>query len=157
MIRFARRSLLALGPLLLAGGLALFAGEQAEAIPLNLDGNAVAIEGYDPVAYFVDGEPRQGRADLTYRWKDGTWYFASEANRERFQAAPERYAPRYGGYCAWAVSRGYTASIDPHAWRIVDGRLYLNYSLSVKRQWERNIPDNISRANQNWPRLLKRG
>ena len=67
------------------------------------------------------------------------------------------FAPRYGGYCAWAVSQGYTASIDPEAWSIVDDRLYLNYSKSVRHQWEKNIPGNISKANRNWPRLLAEG
>jgi len=112
-----------------------------------------AIRGYDPVAYFTEGRPVEGAAEHTAEWRGATWRFASAANREAFVAAPERYAPRYGGYCAWAVSEGYTASIDPEAWRIVDGKLYLNYSKSVQQRWQKDIPGNIAKADRNWPGL----
>ncbi len=112
-----------------------------------------AIRGYDPVAYFTEGRPVEGSAKFTAEWMGATWRFASAANRDSFVAAPERYAPQYGGYCAWAVSQGDTASIDPEAWRIVDGRLYLNYSKSVQGRWEKDIPGNIAKADGNWPRL----
>ena len=116
-----------------------------------------AIRGFDPVAYFTQGKPVEGSEEFTHSWMDALWYFASEENRAAFAAEPERYAPRYGGYCAWAVSQGYTASIDPKAWRIVDDRLYLNYSKSVQRRWENNIPGNIRKADRNWPVLLAEG
>jgi YHS domain-containing protein len=105
------------------------------------------------VAYFTEGRPMRGRPEFTHQWAGATWRFASAANRDRFAAAPERYAPAYGGFCAWAVSEGYTAPIDPDAWRIVDGRLFLNYDRAVQRQWERDIPGRIARGDANWPRI----
>ncbi|MEB3337884.1 MAG: YHS domain-containing (seleno)protein [Leptolyngbyaceae bacterium] len=114
-----------------------------------------AIRGTDPVAYFTQGRPIAGSSKFTYTWNNATWRFASAENRQLFAANPKRYAPQYGGFCAWAVSQGYTASIDPNAWKIVDGKLYLNYNKGVQRQWERDIPGNIRKANANWPGVLK--
>ena len=114
-----------------------------------------AIRGYDPVAYFTESKPVEGKKAFSHKWKGATWYFASEKNRDLFRADPEKYAPRYGGYCAYAVSRGYTASIAPEAWKIVDGKLYLNYSKGVQQTWEQDIPGNIKSADKNWPGLLK--
>jgi YHS domain-containing protein len=113
-----------------------------------------AIDGTDPISYFDEGRPIEGDGDITYQWNGATWRFASTENRDRFAADPEAYAPQYGGYCAWAVSQGYTASTDPEAWSIVDGKLYLNYSLSVREKWERDVPGNIASANKNWPSVL---
>ena len=112
-----------------------------------------AIEGVDPVAYFTQGKPVEGKSALSHDWMDATWYFASAENRDRFAADPEKYAPQYGGYCAWAVAQGYTAKIDPEAWKIVDGKLYLNYSKDVQAQWARDVPGNISKGDANWPKL----
>ena len=114
-----------------------------------------AIRGYDPVAYFTEGRPVEGRRAHRHEWMGATWSFASAENRATFAANPEKFAPRYGGYCAWAVSQGYTASIDPDAWRIVDGALYLNFSLAVREEWEQDIPGHIASADVNWPRLLR--
>lgn len=114
-----------------------------------------AIDGTDPIAYFTEDRPIEGDADITYEWKGATWHFASVENRDRFAAEPERYAPQYGGYCAWAVSQGYTASTDPEAWAIVDGKLYLNYSKSVQEKWARDIPEHIASADRNWPGVLE--
>ena len=114
----------------------------------------LAVGGYDPVAYFREGRPTEGRDNLEYEWNGATWRFASRGNLEAFKADPDGYVPQYGGYCAWAVSQGYTASGDPQAWRIVDGKLYLNYSKSVQQTWERDIPGNISKADANWPGVL---
>ena len=83
-----------------------------------------------------------------------TWRFSSEENRAAFAANPEAYAPQYGGYCAYAVSQGYTASTTPEAWTIVEDKLYLNFSTSVRRRWERDIPGHIAAANANWPDVL---
>jgi len=113
----------------------------------------VAIDGTDPVAYFTQATPVQGLRKFSYDWHGATWRFASAANRDAFKADPTRYAPQYGGYCAWAVSQGYTAKIDPEAWKIVDGKLYLNYSKSVQGQWQADIPGNIAKADQNWPAI----
>jgi len=113
-----------------------------------------AINGYDPVAYFDEGRPVEGSSAFTHDWNGATWRFSSAENRDRFAATPEAFAPQYGGYCAWAVSQGYTASTDPEAWKIVDGKLYLNYSKSVQAQWEGDIPGNIAKGDTNWPRVL---
>ncbi len=114
----------------------------------------LALEGYDAVAYFTDARAVEGRSELSHTWNGATWRFASAAHRDAFAAAPERYAPQYGGYCAWAVAQGYTAEIDPEAWRIVDGKLFLNYDREVQKKWETDIPGNRTKADANWPRLL---
>lgn len=113
-----------------------------------------AIKGYDPVAYFTEGKPVKGDKQFTHTWNDARWLFSSEQNRDRFALNPEQYAPQYGGYCAWAVSQGYTASIDPDAWSIVDNKLYLNYSKGMQRKWEDDIPGHIASADNNWPKIL---
>ena len=127
---------------------------QAQKVEYFADSNGLAIRGTDPVAYFTQGKPVQGVAEFEYVWNHVTWRFASAENRDRFAANPEQYAPQYGGFCAWAVSQGYTASIDPQAWRIVDDKLYLNYNKGVQRRWERDIPGNIAKADANWPEVL---
>ena len=123
--------------------------------PVNTTFTGVAIKGYDPVAYFTVGKPTKGDSDFSFDWNGAEWRFATAANRDLFKADPVKYAPQYGGYCAWAVSRGYTAGIDPDAWKIVNQRLYLNYSLKVQAQWSEDIPGNIAKAEENWPKLLK--
>lgn len=113
-----------------------------------------AIRGYDPVAYFTEGKPVEGDSDYTHSWMDAKWYFASAANRDVFAANPGKYAPQYGGYCAWAVSQNYTASIDPEAWKIVDGKLYLNYSKDVQQQWiAGGVEKLIAQGDRNWPAI----
>lgn len=116
----------------------------------------VAIKGYDCVAYFTEGRPIKGLEKYMYQWQDAKWRFATEENRNRFRAAPDKYAPRYGGYCAWAVSQGMTAGIDPNAWKIVGNKLYLNYDHSIQMKWEKDISGNIASADKNWPELLKK-
>jgi YHS domain-containing protein len=115
-----------------------------------------AIDGFDPVAYFVDGKPVKGSRELTHEWRGAVFRFANAGNLAAFRAAPEKYAPQYGGYCAWAVSQGYTADIDPEAWKIVDGKLYLNYNRDVQKKWETDVPGHIRQADTHWPALLKK-
>lgn len=117
--------------------------------------DGVALGGTDPVAYFTEGKPVQGSPAHSYDHDGATWHFASAETRDAFAADPERYAPKYGGYCAWAVSQGYTAKTDPDAWRIVDGKLYLNYNKAVQQRWEGDIPGNIAKGDANWPGLDK--
>ena len=117
--------------------------------------SSLAASGYDPVAYFVEGRPVEGRKAFEFEWNGATWRFATADNRAAFEADPEKFAPQYGGYCAWAVSQGTTASTDPEAWRIVDGKLYLNYSKSVQSTWVQDIPGNIAKADGNWPGILE--
>jgi YHS domain-containing protein len=114
----------------------------------------VAVAGYDPVAYFTDKKPVKGKPDISYSWKGATWRFASAKNRDAFKANPETYAPQYGGHCAWAVSQGYTAKGDPKVWKIVGGKLYLNYNAQVQQNWERDTAGNITKADGNWPKVL---
>jgi YHS domain-containing protein len=123
--------------------------------PIDKDGKGVAIKGYDVVAYFQQGQPSKGSAAFTHQWMGATWWFTSAENRDRFVASPERYAPQYGGYCAYAVSQGHTASIDPEAWKIVDGKLYLNYSKGVQKKWSEDVPGYIKKGDANWPGLHK--
>jgi YHS domain-containing protein len=114
-----------------------------------------AVKGYDVVAYFTDGKPVEGKSEFSYEWGGTKWQFASAANRDAFKAMPGKYAPQYGGFCAWAVSQGYTAKIDPDAWKIVEGKLYLNYSKGVQQQWQQDVPGNIAKGDQNWPGIKK--
>jgi len=115
----------------------------------------IAIKGYDPVAFHREGKPVKGTKQYELKWKDAKWRFASEENRNLFEADPEKYAPRYGGYCAWAVSEGYTASVDPeNAWSIVDKKLYLNYNVDIKQKWEKDIPGHVKKVDANWPDVL---
>lgn len=141
--------------LFVLGCVALLPAARAEK-PVNTTFTGVAIRGYDPVAYFTTGKPAEGSDEFTFSWNGAEWRFASQAHLDLFKAAPEKYAPQYGGYCSWAVSQGYTANIDPQAWRIVEGKLYLNYSPKVQAKWEQDIPGLIAKANQNWPELLKK-
>lgn len=116
--------------------------------------SGVAVGGYDPVAYFTVGKPVKGRDDITLQHEGVTWRFASVENRDAFKADPAKFAPQYGGYCAWAVAEGYTAKGDPEAWRIADGKLYLNYNKSVQKTWEKDVPGNVRRGDANWPKVL---
>jgi len=125
----------------------------AQAADINTTFLGTAIEGYDPVAYFTDGKPVEGSDKYEYEWGDATWRFASAEHRDMFAADPDKYAPAYGGYCAYGVAKGKKPSIDPDAWRIVDGKLYLNYSLDVQTRWEKDIPGFIAKADENWPNL----
>jgi hypothetical protein len=116
--------------------------------------SSTAVGGYDPVAYFVDGRPVEGRKEFTYAWKGVSWRFVNARNLDAFKRDPDAYAPRYGGYCAWAVSQGYTAKGDPKAWSIVGGKLYLNYNADVRNTWEKDASGNIVKADGNWPKVL---
>ena len=115
----------------------------------------VAIEGTDPVAYFTDGKPVAGKPAFAHAWQGVTWQFASAANRDAFAREPAKYAPQYGGFCAWAVSNGYTAKSEPDAWKIVDGRLYLNYDRNIQGRWALDQSGNIKKADANWPGIRK--
>lgn len=113
----------------------------------------VAIDGYDPVAYFTEGRPARGSDKFEHEWMGATWRFATAANRDAFAQNPEKYAPAYGGYCAYAVAHGTTADIDPAAWAIVRGRLYLNLSPEIKAEWEKDRENYIRLADANWPKI----
>lgn len=126
----------------------------AQSTPSIYAEDGIAIDGTDAVAYFTESKPVAGDPAITYDWMGATWRFASEANKAAFESNPAEYAPQFGGYCAWAVSQGYTASSTPKAWSIVDGKLYLNYSKRIQRRWEKDIPTHISQGTENWPKVL---
>lgn len=123
---------------------------------VNVAKGGLAIEGYDAVSYITDGRPVQGATTFETRWNGAVWRFTSAAHRDAFLADPARYAPQFGGYCAYAVSQGHTANGDPLVWKVVDGRLYLNYSTSVQRTWEKDVPGYIAKARANWPGVLNK-
>ncbi len=110
----------------------------------------LAIKGYDSVAYFKAGKAVKGSESFTFKWHDMTWYFVSKENRDLFAASPEKYAPQYDGYCAWALTESRKAITDPEVWKIVDGKLYLNCSKTAYEKWSRDIPGNIKKADENW-------
>jgi hypothetical protein len=121
---------------------------------LNVAADGLAVRGFDVVAYTTDGRPMVGASRFEAQWGGAVWRFVDQAHREMFLADPERYAPQFGGYCAYAVSQGYTADGDPRVWRIVEGRLYLNYSARAQRLWQRDIPGHIAKGRANWPLVL---
>jgi YHS domain-containing protein len=110
-----------------------------------------AVDGYDPVAYFTEGKPIVGQTTFVHKWKEATWHFNSQKNLDLFKAAPEKYAPQFGGYCAFGMARGYKAKTDPAAWSIVGGKLYLNYNSDVQKDWLKNQKAFIEKADANWP------
>jgi YHS domain-containing protein len=115
--------------------------------------DSVAIRGYDPVAYFTEGRPVKGEPRFRHEWNGATWQFASRENLERFSADPARYAPQFGGFCAYGVSRGYKVGTDPDAFTVHDGKLYLNYSLPVQDTWRQDTDAYIGQGRANWETL----
>ncbi len=116
--------------------------------------NNIAIEGYDPVAYFSENAAVKGNKSNKLEWNGASWHFASAQNKALFQADPEKYAPQYGGYCAWAVSQNSVAGIKPELFTIIDGKLYLNYNEAVKTKWLVDTARYIADGDKNWPVLL---
>ncbi|MGH7006302.1 MAG: YHS domain-containing (seleno)protein [Alphaproteobacteria bacterium] len=149
MVRFVRRLILVLG-------FAVIGGVAAAEKPAVFAVDGVALRGYDPVAYFAESKPVKGSPEFSFQWKGAVWHFASAANRDAFEASPEKYAPQYGGYCAFGTAQGYTVATEPDAWKIVEGKLYLNYNQSVRTRWEQDIPGFIKSADGNWPGVLKK-
>ena len=115
----------------------------------------VALDGYDPVAYFTDAKTAAGSAEFAVTHKGSIFRFATAANRDRFRADPEAYAPQYGGFCAFGTAGGYKAKIDPKAWSIVGGKLYLNYDAKVQSEWNKDRTGYIDKADSKWPEVSK--
>jgi hypothetical protein len=134
------------------GGALTVRGE-APSRTINND-KGVALQGYDVVAYFTQNAAVKGSPQWAHIWNGVEWRFARPEHRDAFVKEPERYAPAFGGYCAYGVSRGYAVDIDPQAFAVVDGTLYLNYSKSVQRTWNEDRPGYIGRARQRWPDVL---
>ena len=123
---------------------------------LNLDKNALAIQGYDPVAFFTDGKPVKGSPRFELRQRGALYRFASEEHRNAFQAEPRKYEPAFGGYCAYGVSRGKLVEVDVNAFQVVDGRLLLQYSKGVRDDFNKDPKGNLTKADANWPGLVQK-
>ena len=132
---------------------ALIVRGQAATRTVNSD-KGIAVHGYDVVAYFSDNAAIKGSAQFAHTWNGVEWRFATPDHREAFVKDPARYAPAFGGYCAYGVSRGYAVDVDPEAFAVVDGRLYLNYSKSVQRTWNQDRAGYIDKANQRWSEVM---
>lgn len=155
----SRRNMLAVAAVLVTAGAAgayLLRPDPAEAgqvyegaIP------GVAINGYDAVAYLNERAPVEGSPDHTFDWRGATWRFASTANRDAFATDPERYAPQYGGFCAFAMAQGQKVRTDPAAFSVVGGKLYLNYDAPVRTRWEADRDGYIAAANERWPKVAQ--
>jgi len=113
----------------------------------------LALRGYDPVAYFTEGRPVKGHKEFTYEYAGAHWRFASAGNRDLFAADPEKYAPQYGGFCAWGISQAKFFDGDPQIWKVVGGKLYVNYNKEIEKTWEQDIPGFIGKADNNWPAM----
>lgn len=129
--------------------------QKADSLVYLYVADGYAINGFDPVAYFSLGAAKKGKPEFSFAWKGGTWLFIDRVNLEAFRGDPEKFAPQYGGYCAYGASKGYLAKTDPTAWTISGQKLYLNYNAQVKNAW---LPDTASRipaANRYWQSLIQ--
>lgn len=126
-------------------------------IDINADANDVALHGYDPVSYFTAGKPVKGSGAFTATYKNAIFKFASAENRDTFRADPTRFAPQYGGYCAYGASLEKKFDGDPHAWKVVNNKLYLNLNPKVQESWIKDIPGHIAKANLAWPEIRSVG
>jgi hypothetical protein len=142
-------TILALAALSIGGTVAA----ATKASPFNVDKQGVALHGYDPVSYFELAKPEKGSPTIAFVYMRATFRFASEENRKKFMHDQHKYLPQYGGFCAKAVSDNKLADIDPLAYKIVDGKLYLNYDHKIQLTWEKDIPERIAEADKNWPAL----
>jgi len=122
---------------------------------INKDKSGLALKGYDAVAYFNEGKAVEGKKDFEHSWMDATWRFSTAENRDLFAKNPEKYAPQFGGYCAFGVTGGYLAPVDPTAWKVVDNKLYLNYDHEIQKKWSEDIAGNIKKALEKWPAASK--
>ncbi len=118
--------------------------------PTNVDANGIAIQGYDPVAYFTENKPVKGSDQFTTEYDGAKYQFSSAENKAAFTADPAKYAPQFGGYCAYGLSYGSKAPIEVDKFTIVDGKLYLNFNGDIQSRWEKDIPGFIKTANENW-------
>ena len=120
------------------------------------DTKNIAIKGYDPVAYFMQGKAVKGNPGISFQWHNATWFFSSIENSNLFATAPAYYAPQYDGYCAWAMSEGRKAQADPEVWKYFNGKLYLNCSKVALEKFNKDIWGNIKKADENWLKLSKK-
>jgi YHS domain-containing protein len=112
-----------------------------------------AIKGYDPIAFFKESKAIKGADSLSYRWKEADWLFSSKENLETFKASPEKYAPQYGGYCAYGTAGNHKAPTQTDTWTVINDKLYFNYNAKVKEMWSKDQKALIEKADKNWPDL----
>lgn len=153
--RWATRlwALVAIAALTLAGAAPVSANPVNTSEGMTLAGGPLAIHGYDPVAYFTEGRARVGKAVHSVKQGDAVYRFVSEANKQKFEANPQRYTPQYGGYCAYGVAVGAKFDGDPTLFKVVDGKLYFNLNPEIQQKWQEDIPGNIVKADANWPQI----
>jgi len=137
-------------------GLALPVFAQSNKSLLNLDKHGLALQGYDPVAFFTDQKPVKGKEDLQSTYHGATYRFAAAEHKTMFDANPEKYEPAFGGYCAYGVSRNKLVEIDVNASQIVDGRLLLQYTKGVRDEFNKDTKGNLAKANANWAGLVEK-
>src|SRR6186997_3245142 len=113
----------------------------------------IAIKGYDAVAFFKQSKPVKGMEKFSYQWNNATWLFSNEENRAAFKKAPEKYAPQYGGYCAYGASEGHKAPTETDTWTVRNDKLYFNYNKKVKEMWQKDEENLIKIADQKWPEI----
>jgi YHS domain-containing protein len=123
---------------------------------LNLDGNGVAIQGYDPIAFFTDSRPVKGNPQFQSEYRGAKYYFVSAEHKAIFDKEPAKYEPQFGGYCAYGASKGSRAPIKIEAWQIVNGRLLMQYNLDIKGKFNQDQSGNLRKADQNWPGLVEK-
>ncbi len=128
----------------------LAASAFAAGVDLNASSTGLALQGYDPVAYFTEGAPTKGSWKITAVHEDATYRFASEEHKATFEANPEAYLPQYGGYCAFGAAMGFKFDGDPTYWKIVDDELFLNISADIQERWVSDIPGFVAQADENW-------
>ncbi len=132
---------------------ALATSSIAAGVELNASSTGLALQGYDPVAYFTQGEPTKGDYRISSVYNDATYRFSNEEHKAAFEADPEAYLPQYGGYCAFGAAMGFKFDGDPEYWKIVDGELFLNLSKDIQVRWEEDIPGLVERADNNWTNI----
>ncbi len=110
----------------------------------------MAIKGYDVVAFHTEAKAIIGKEQFNYRWKETNWLFENQANLEMFKKEPEKYAPQYGGYCAYGTAEGHKAPTETDTWTVKDNKLYFNYNKKVQERWNKDIPGYIVKADKNW-------
>ena len=124
---------------------------------VNVDAKGLALEGYDPVAFFTEGRPIRGVDQFTSAYRGATYHFVTAAHKQMFDKDPAKYEPQFGGFCAYAVSIGKTASVEIDTWSIVDGRLLLQHNDKAVRLWKEDVKGNLAKADHYWPAVAKNG
>jgi len=144
------------GTMIVVAVLALASGAAAAKELVNVDDNGLALEGYDPVAFHTEGKAVKGKSEITFRHRGATYRFASPENRAKFESEPDRYAPAFGGFCAYGASNGYAAPVEIETWQLFDGRLLLNYDLQIKAKFDADRKGYLEKADRNWPSIVEK-